>query len=371
MTQTEWSDLLTEVPRTPFIPDTIWVGDEGADLVPLSRHDDPQGWQALVDSDQPVVTQVDDGAAGPEGVGWMPTSSCSQPTVVAAMLDALDVRAGQRILEIGTGTGWNAALLCRRVGPDGRVVTIEVDPGVADAARVALARAGYEPLVVTGDGVLGYAEDAPYDRLIATATVRGIVPRAWLTQTRPGGLVVLPWANDYIAGAQLVLTVGPNGNATGRFTGTFGFMALRSQRRRYYSPTPARIRNAQTSTTDVHGRDFWQIINTDEAAMSIGLRVPHCNLTVHIDHSGNARHSLELDDIGTRSWARFDAHLTSPDKLFVHQLGPRKLWDEVVAAFDWWYDMGRPGLSRFGMTITDAVQTIWLDDPTNIVVTLT
>jgi protein-L-isoaspartate O-methyltransferase len=96
------------------------------------------------------------------------------------------------VLEIGTGTGWNAALLCKRVGKRGRVVSIEVDPLIAQAAWSALARAGYSPLVITADGVDGHPDGAPYDRVLATAAVREIVPRAWLGQTRPDGIIVTP-----------------------------------------------------------------------------------------------------------------------------------------------------------------------------------
>lgn len=114
-----------------------------------------------------------------------PSSSCSQPSLVVAMLDALDVREGHRVLEIGTGTGagWNAALLSERVGDSGHVVSIEVD---ADTAHGSLARAGYRPLVVTGDGAEGYQCDALYDRLICTASVRKI-PEHGSTRHDPVG----------------------------------------------------------------------------------------------------------------------------------------------------------------------------------------
>ncbi|MGH3753938.1 MAG: hypothetical protein ACRDRP_14820 [Pseudonocardiaceae bacterium] len=73
---------------------------------------------------------------------------------------------------------------------------------------------------------------------------------------------------------------------------------------------------------------------------------------------------LELDDITTTSWARLDANLTAPGKLVVHQLGPRRLWDEAEAAYD---EHGKPGLARFGMTMTAGTQTVWIDEPNTIV----
>lgn len=86
------------------------------------------------------------------------------------------------------------------MGATGHVLSIEVDPAVADEARRTLAAVGYPPLVVTGDGTRGYLPDAPYDRVISTASVRA-VPRAWIDQTRPGGVIVTPWGTDYGDGA--------------------------------------------------------------------------------------------------------------------------------------------------------------------------
>ncbi|MGH3949092.1 MAG: methyltransferase domain-containing protein [Pseudonocardiaceae bacterium] len=371
-TETDWRGVLAEVPRDGFIPDLIWVdADEvGAQsgFVALRKGDDPGRWWELVAGNEPVITQVDEGNTPPGEIGWSPSSSCSKPSIVAAILDALDVRAGQSVLEIGTGTGWNAALLCRRVGESGRVVSIEVDPGIAHSAQAALARAGFAPLVVCADGAAGWWDAAPYDRVIVTASVREVVPRPWLEQTRPGGLVVTPWGTDYCNGVMLTLRVAEGGAAAGRFGGDLAFMRLRSQRRRFYEPDHAEIEHADNTTTEVHGWDFFRMINSDQAAFSIGLLVPRCALTVELNAAGEDHHILELDDVCTGSWARLDADLCSPERLVVRQLGPRRLWDEAEAAYDWWYERGKPGLARFGVTITTAGdQLVWLDEPSTIV----
>lgn len=132
----------------------------------------------------PVVTHRDgDGTA---------VSSASAPGVVAAMLEQLRVRPGDRVLEIGAGTGYNAALLAELAGPSGAVTTIEYDALVAGAAREALGRAGYgEVTVITGDGAAGWAEGAPYDRIIVTAGAWDVA-RAWRGQLAGGGLLVVP-----------------------------------------------------------------------------------------------------------------------------------------------------------------------------------
>ncbi len=370
-TRTDWRELITQVPREPFIPETIWVDIDAprshSGFTALSKHDHLQRWRELVAANEPVITQVDEGHTTVGNTGWSPSSSCSKPSVVADMLDALDLHPGHSVLEIGTGTGWNAALLAQRVGTRGQVVSIEVDPVIAEGARTALNATGYSPLVITGDGAQGCPEAAPYDRVVSTAAVRDTVPHAWLTQTRPGGLIVTPWGTDYCNGVMLTLHVTTEGSATGRFHGDLAFMRLRAHHRQFYEPDPTQLQHAQVITTDVHGWDFYRMINNNQAGFSIGLQVPRCSLTVELNKFGEDHHILELDDVTTQSWARLDAHLTSPDPLVVHQLGPRRLWDEAVAAYDWWYDHDKPDPTRFGMTMTTNTQTVWLDDPGTIV----
>ncbi|SNR97623.1 rRNA adenine N-6-methyltransferase family protein [Actinomadura mexicana] len=173
-----------------------------------------------------MITQVDDGATE-RGV-W-PTSSSSAPRVMAMMLDALDLRPGMRVLEIGTGTGYNAALLAELTGAE-NVTTVEVDASLADHARRALKRAGYPVIVITDDGMLGHPDHAPYDRIMATAAVRE-VPYAWVQQVRPGGLILVPWVASFHPDEPLaVLSVGRDGTAEGRFGLPAWFMPMRSHR---------------------------------------------------------------------------------------------------------------------------------------------
>jgi protein-L-isoaspartate(D-aspartate) O-methyltransferase len=134
-------------------------------------------------ADQAIVTHQRDG---------VPTSSASQPAVVAAMLEQLQAPLGGSILEIGAGTGYNAALLAELVGSSGRVVTVDIDPEVADEARSHLSEAGVANVtVICGDGAVGWADGAPYDGIIVTAGVADLAP-AWVAQLRPGGRLVVP-----------------------------------------------------------------------------------------------------------------------------------------------------------------------------------
>ncbi|MER6352822.1 methyltransferase, FxLD system [Streptomyces sp. NPDC001634] len=119
-------------------------------------------------------------------------SCASQPGVVALMLDQLDAQPGERILELGAGTGYNAGLLADLVGKSGHVTTLDIDDDLVEGARAHLDAAGITNVeAVTRDGALGYAEGAPYDRIIATVGAHG-VPHAWLQQLAPGGRLLVP-----------------------------------------------------------------------------------------------------------------------------------------------------------------------------------
>jgi len=122
----------------------------------------------------------------------LPTSSTSQPALVARMLELLDLRPGMRVLEIGTGTGYNAALLAEILGAEGRVCTVEFQGDVAERARGYLTEEGYHDVqVVHGDGYLGVPEAGPFDRIVATVRCPDLSSH-WLEQLSPDGFLLLP-----------------------------------------------------------------------------------------------------------------------------------------------------------------------------------
>jgi protein-L-isoaspartate(D-aspartate) O-methyltransferase len=150
--------------------------------------------------DASVVTKSD--------ADGLPVSAGTQPALMAVMLDQLGVAPGQRVLEIGTGTGYNAALLAHLVGDQRSVVTVEVDGELAERARAALASAGFGGItVLCTDGAVGAPELAPFDRIIVTAGVWDIPP-AWLSQLAVGGRIVLPLS---VRGIQLSVALARDG----------------------------------------------------------------------------------------------------------------------------------------------------------------
>ncbi|WP_345025226.1 rRNA adenine N-6-methyltransferase family protein, partial [Actinomadura keratinilytica] len=128
-----WRPPFLAVPRHRFVPDVIWVDAEDGELITRRREDDPAAWLETAYADEPIVTQVDDGATPDTGRGLLVTSSISAPSIVSRMLHYLQVEPGMRVLEIGTGTGWNAALLAHMAGGQ-NVTTVEIDAAIADRA---------------------------------------------------------------------------------------------------------------------------------------------------------------------------------------------------------------------------------------------
>jgi protein-L-isoaspartate(D-aspartate) O-methyltransferase len=157
--------------------------------------------------------------------GDVSISSASQPAIVAEMLEQLALAPGMRVLEIGAGTGYNAALLRTLVGPTGHVTTVDIDEDITDGARRHLAAAGITDVeVITADGAAGYAPNAPYDRVILTVNAGDIAP-AWVAQLQSGGILVLPLS---IGPAQFSIAFEKEGEALrSRSLQPCGFMPLR------------------------------------------------------------------------------------------------------------------------------------------------
>ncbi|MFF4814935.1 methyltransferase domain-containing protein [Kitasatospora sp. NPDC001309] len=361
----EWRGAAEAAPRHRFLPDRVWLSGDDEVLAACDRECEPERWFAAAYSDVPVVTQVNDGQEPADLSEALPSSSASVPSIVFRMLELLDLAPGMRVLEIGAGTGYNAALLSHRLG-DVNVTTIEIDPAVAELARDALKATGYSPTVVCGDGALGWGAQAPYDRVVATCAVRR-VPYAWVEQSRPGGVILTPWCDDWTHCGLLRLTVNDDGTATGRYSADSAFMLMRTQRLglRLFRDVVMDDHVPAESTTAL---DPWTVADSPiETQFALGHRLG--DLWYAWDHDPG------VEGVDTRlwvatadggSWAAVDWDGNdSADHYTVWQHGPRRLWAEVEAAHRWWLDNGRPGPDRLGLTVTPEGQWAWLDDPSN------
>ncbi len=348
-----WAEAVHAVPRDRFLPGRVWLRDGDGGYVPCDRATDPVRWAEAAYRDVPVVTQIaedDDGFQEP-------TSSASAPSTVLRMLADAALADGHRVLEIGTGTGFHAALLSHRLGA-GRVVSVEVDPLLAETARAGLKALGHTPTVITGDGAHGYAAGAPYDRIICTCSVRS-VPAAWLAQTPPGARLVVPWSTSWITYGTLVLTRRPDGTADGQFAGYGSYMVMRGQRAAADLDRDL-LREGQRPRRSSTALSPWAVAGESlDAQFAIGLRVPD---VWHSWDSGTdeAHTRLWLADDAATSWASVDYDGRQTAAYLVRQHGPRRLWDEVEAAHRRWVRAGEPEIARHGLTVTPEGQRVLL-----------
>lgn len=344
----EWRAAFGAVPRHLFVPDEIWIGDT-TPLHVVRRSEDPGRWLDLVYTDEPVVTQIDHGSGG-----GRPTSSTSMPSIVAGMLTSAELASGMTVLEIGTGTGWNTALLCARLG-DHAVTSVEIDPDLAESARRNLAAVGMHPAVLTADGTGGHAAAAQYDRVLSTVAAR-TVPYAWIEQTHPGGLVVTPWSSVYTSALATLRVAADRRSASGRFGLDIAFMPLRSQR---IEPVVFDIpEDAARTLVDYYP---YEVFNKDGGMFAAGLLLAGVHWEVE-RRDGDA-FTVWLADPDTGSMAELVVDEPASYRFTARQHGPRRLLDELERAEKWWHERDRPPIGRFGLTVAAEDQWTWLDVP--------
>ncbi|WP_315885225.1 methyltransferase domain-containing protein [Streptomyces sp. P17] len=359
----DWLPMFKAVPRELFVPDLMWPGQtKGTGQgEAIDRNEDPEAWFTAVYSDVSLTTQWDDGKHSGTGKGKSPTCSNSQPSMVFSMLTALDVRQSSRVLEIGTGTGWNAALLSERVGP-GNVVTVEVDEDNATSARERMKALGYQPTMIVGDGAEGYNKGAPYDRVLVTASLTE-VPHRVIGQVRTGGIIVAPYATTYGGEGVVRLVVQRDGSAVGSFIGSSAFMRLRQQRQfrkhtREYLGGKEWPADGVQSMTPISPEELGDWL----PMFAIGLQTQ--GIFPWAETYDDGSYTLWLRDTAVTSWATVD-YEPGRKEFEVYQSGPRDLWDEVAVAYEYWDTQGRPGWERFGLTVDGETgeHTPWLDSP--------
>ena len=342
--RTRWvREAFEALPRHDFAPARLWEWG-GHAYQAVDRDADPVVWARLVYGDPYAATIT----SLREGV---PASSLSCPAVVADMLAALRLRPGQRVLELGTGTGWNAALLAHRAGR-GQVTSVEVDDELAAAARRRLEQAGADVHVRIGGGEAGDVPGDGYERIIVTFSVE-TVPWSWVAQARPGARIVAPWGRL----GHVALTVSEDGRqAVGHVRGLAQFMPARDTAPRHVG---FRRLRADHEPAHEHGlaRDLTPLHQDWHLRFALRVAVSGLRLTTATDADGT---SAWLHD-GISSWASLTA--AGDGTLLVREGGPRRLAEEAVAAWDAWLADGAPDLYAYGLTVAEGEQYAWARDP--------
>jgi methyltransferase of ATP-grasp peptide maturase system len=354
----QWRAAVEAVPRHEFVPQFFNMVEGSSPTLwePIDpERSGAEQWLRLAYSDASLVTQLDGHlipADATEAVTGNPTSSATMPSLVLRMWEDLDVQDGHRVLEIGTGTGYSTALGSERLGDD-QITSVEVDSAVAKNASAALARAGFHPHLVVGDGRAGQPDKAPYDRVIATCSFRH-VPPAWLEQSKPGTVILVTLTGWLHASGLARLTVSGPGTAEGTFLpGDVGFMTARA-----HAAGPAMIPDLAEGkhTERAAVVDPNMLTDSGPALMVAQLATPNTQYLQLSADEGTRTHLL-VDTDGSHAAFTQDA-----GEWKVRQGGPQALWDKVETALATWHASGEPRLETFRITVTPSEQVIDIGD---------
>lgn len=343
LTSPHWQEAFREVPRHKFVSRyTVLTPDGGSQQYDLTDPVQHGNALAAVYRDTPLITQ--------EGASGAPTSSSSEPSMMAMMLEAADLQPGMNVLEIGTGTGYNAALLTHALGASS-VTSVGIHPGLTKTATASLYGAGYEPTVICGDGAQGHAGRAPYDRIIATCSVTRI-PFEWRAQLKPGGVIV---ANVGFGLARL--TLAADGTLEGPFLDYASFMPMRASVRE----SAASVRDVLTLAERTTPRQAGPKLPVEERMVTFLRSVIMPGVT-HVTEEHPEGSDCILAHPESGSWARaLDSGAAS---VAVSDGGPRSLWTELQEVAEGWMSAGRPPISSYGLTVaSDGGHALWVVAP--------
>jgi protein-L-isoaspartate(D-aspartate) O-methyltransferase len=336
-----------QVPRHRFIDHFYLLEKKDRRMqwqqVQPSTVENTDAWLRAVYANQPVVTAFDEDNT--------PTSSSSSPDAMAFMLEALQLLPGLRVLEIGTGTGYNAALLAHIVGDPHKIFTVEIDAALARRAQRILDQVAGEGITVyAGDGLCGYPPGVPYDRIIATGSYHK-VPLDWLDQLQPGGILVMNLRGHLGACVFLKsVKVGPGRVAHGTFLAGSDFMELRDAHAPSYRVTELVARYLGRPT--VEQRTFTcaefdpSLLWNHRLEFLLQLSFPEMYFT-----------SVEVDpmcpcliDASSDTMLVFRP-LEREGEWLVEIKGQEQLWDKVKQAYSWWIETEGADISAYHLEI--------------------
>ncbi|MFC2078622.1 protein-L-isoaspartate O-methyltransferase [Candidatus Bipolaricaulota bacterium] len=302
---------------------------------------------ALVYSNRALVTAHD---------GLFPTSSTSQPSLVARMLELLDVSPGMKILEIGTGTGYNAALLAELGGIHSHVYTVELQQDVAERAERFLQEEGYGDVhVVHGDGFLGVEDGSPFDRIVATVGCSDISPH-WLEQLSAEGSSMLIPLQHGATDPLVRLTRDPEDpqSALGEVVDRSGFMKIqgalewgnpwRTCRIRGLPEDPEWCRPfpGNLAVPEESGHPFYE---PNHWGFTFFLTI--CSREIWYDNSGYG-----LADPGSKSIVKFTKQGIEGVSVGQDAAALERLYERLLSLHQAWTDLGSPSPSDYTLCFT-------------------
>jgi methyltransferase of ATP-grasp peptide maturase system len=345
-----WRSAVAAVPRHVFVPAAYQQDDTGT-WQPVDVTS-PSGLD-LVYSPTTLVTALADRGTHQESV-----SSSTKPDLMLRMLEALDIHDGHKVLDIGTGTGYNAAILSHRLG-ENLVFSVDIDPELIDSARSRLHKIGLRPTLVTADGAGGLPEHAPFDRIIVTCSVP-TVPWDWAEQLCANGKILVDVKVAPEAGNLVLLHRHPD-RLEGRFTTRWGsFMTMRHHNDKASAPPQPRSAHTRRRRTTIPPHPWWDHRIGWLLAQFQGLPADvHIGMHLDPDTRQPTASFLSAPD---GSWATVS--LTSNHGHYdVIEGGPTALWDSLERAHQVWLEHEQPEWTRLGLTVTPDRQRLWIDTP--------
>ncbi|MEV4333457.1 ATP-grasp peptide maturase system methyltransferase [Streptomyces sp. NPDC049597] len=347
----QWRQAVLDVPRHEFLRGGYFRQVDGPG---------PTGWEPVMPdapawlpacySNESLVTQIA-GTIVPGDIQGrifrQPTSSSTLPGLVVRILEEAHIEDGNKLALIGAGTGASTALACHRLGDD-LVTAVEYDQDVAQRARTSLAACGMSPDLVTADGLLGYEPNAPYDRLVATVGVLNI-PRAWIEQVRPGGLIVATVCGWMYSSELVRLTVHDDGTATGQFLGgQVSFMLARP-----HLPPPLGMLPDLDDGEECEATVGPDALDDWTARFVAQTAAPRTQRFQMERAEGGTQHVFL--DVDSGAWAALHRE---GNRWLVRQGGTAGLWHRIEDHVTRWQRDGQPDLERFTITITPEGQSI-------------
>ena len=323
----------------------------------------PQADLAAAYADRPVFIRWD---------AETPISSSTQPTMMAIMIEQLCLEPGNRVLEIGAGTGYNAAILARIVGDTGNVVTVDIDQDIVDEAAANLSETGFHNVTcVCGDGFEGVPTGQPYDRIIVTVGAYDVSPH-WVDQLKDGGILVAPL---WFRGANLSVALQKrDGELTGLSASPCTFIPIRGiwQRTEGYYPVgdppdeTLQMAIALDSDDAAYRRELGRVFNQSAELREIGRSLEgrfytqdiysglFMFLTAHPNvynvysssESGLLQGAgLALIDPGSMSAAVLSDKY--PDQALVY--GTSAAYGQLVEMLERWHELGHPAIHNLSI----------------------
>jgi protein-L-isoaspartate O-methyltransferase len=357
-----WRDAIATTPRHTFVP-AIYLTGRGR--VPADDVD--VLYQAYQDIPLFLAAQPRPGSI----------VHVRAPSVVAGLIQDLDVREGQRVLEIGLDHGYSTALLAHVLGDDA-TFAVDPNPAAVDDSRTRLADTGHRPQLTVGEGLPAHG---PYDRILVTDDITR-VPWDWAEQLTPDGQISvdLSFGSTPTSGGRVVLRRTPDG-LSGHFS-PVSQVTMPSSRRVMAHPRPNNEPHDQATadkSTTTLDPQLWDI---DSLWLMFLASTRRRDLTIGMIEYDDGDRYFIADTHG--SWAEIERveqerrrmretapHIFQPDPDIPPYTGPRqvwqagssRLWTEIERTHQIWTDLGQPALPDLGLTVTPDRQWIWLDSP--------